>query len=127
VSSRKRDRTNPRTRLSPTHTLANASDEFIDSLRIPSLPDRIPGRLEDALIKRINAFLYQLREARRDQYVEILEIRLVRDAHRAVLTAFELNLNEAEIFYATFRQLVEDLGYERTDVGYRKVREGLDL
>lgn len=125
--SKKRDRTNPRARLSPTHTLANASDDFIDSLRIPSLPDHIPGRLEEALLKRINAFIYQLREARKDQYVEILEIRLVRDAHRAVLTAFELGLNEAEVFYATFRQLVEDLGYERTDVGYRKVREGLDL
>jgi hypothetical protein len=46
--------------------------------------------------------------------------RLVRDAYRAVLTAYELGLPDCETHYASFRQLVEELGYERVDVGFRK-------
>jgi hypothetical protein len=52
--------------------------------------------------------------------VGALELRLVRDAHRAVLTAYELGLADAEALYGDFRKLVEELGYERTEVGYRR-------
>lgn len=121
--SNKRERSQPRERLSPTNTVSDYSDDFIESLRIPQLPEQIPGRLEEAIRKRITALLYLLKEAKREQYVGTLEIRLVRDAHRAVLTAYELGISDSEVFYASFRQLVEELGYERTDVGFCKREE----
>ena len=118
--TKKHDRTEPRERRSPTATLSNYSDDFIADLEIPSLPDGIPQRLEEALRGRVNALLFQLREAKREQWVKVLEVRLVREAFRAVLTAYELKITDAEVLYATFRHLVEDLGYETTDVGFVK-------
>ncbi len=110
----------PKERLSPTSTFAHLSDEFIDALSIPELPDNIPERLAEAVRRRVNALLYALKVAKKERYVPALEIRLVRDAHRAVLTAYELNMSDGEVFYASFRKLVEELGYERTDVGFSK-------
>lgn len=125
MSKRKerKDKTNPKQRMSPTHTVAHLSDDFIEEMRIPRLPEQIPERLADALRKRVQAFLFRLKAAKKEQYVPALEIRLVRDAHRAVLAAYELGLPEGEVFYAGFRRLVEDLDYERTDVGYTKIRD----
>lgn len=117
---KKRDRTEPRLRLSPTNTVANLTDDLMASFNIPRLPDHVPSRLGEAVLKRANSLLFRLKEAKREQYVGALEIRLVRDAHRAVLTAYELGLQEAEVLYARFRSLVEDLGYARTDVGFTK-------
>ena len=94
--SRKKEESHPRARLSPTATVAHLTDQFIDAMNIPALPDNVPTRLADAVRKR------------------------VRDAFRAVLTAYELHLPDGEIFYAKFRELVEALGYERTEIGFRK-------
>jgi hypothetical protein len=116
--TKKHDRSEPRERRSPTATLSNYSDDFIADLDIPKLPDGIPQRLEEALRARVNALLFQLREAKKEQWVKVLEVRLVREAFRAVLTAHELALADSEVLYATFRHLVEDLGYESTDVGF---------
>jgi hypothetical protein len=118
--SRKKDPSRPKVRFSPTKTVANLSDDFVEGLTIPELPEQIPQRLETALRRRVAAYLYQLREAKKAQYVPALEIRLLRDAHRAVLTAYELGLSESDVYYAEFRRLVEELGYERTDVGFKK-------
>jgi hypothetical protein len=121
--SKKTDTTAPKQRRSPNQTYRNISEEFMQDLGIPDLPEQIPTRLEDALRARVQALLFHLREARREGYVKALEVRLVRDAHSAVLTAYELKMREAEEWYASFRQLVEDLGYERTDVGFTKLPE----
>jgi hypothetical protein len=94
--------------------------EFIDEMNIPSLPERIPQRMEEAIRRRVMAFLYQLKLAKKQGYVEAVEIHLVRDAHRAVLTAYELGLADSQEYYASFRQLVAELGYERTEIGFRK-------
>jgi hypothetical protein len=118
--SRKNDKSNPRQRISPTETVAHLTDDFVESLDIPPLPDSIPARLENALRRRIMAFMHYLKSARKQRYVGALELRLVRDAHRAVLTAYELGLADAEALYGDFRKLVEELGYERTEVGYRR-------
>ena len=114
----KRDRPEPRERRSPNATVANISEDFIKSLAIPELPEGLPTRLEEALRARVNALLYQLHEAKHERYVKVLEIRLAREAHRAVLTAHELHLHDAEVLYARFRRLIEELGYEGTDVGF---------
>lgn len=116
----KRDRSDPKVRLSPNATLAHLSDDFVAELNIPPLPESLPQRLADAMDRRVQALLYHLREARRREYVRALEIRLVRDTYRAVLTAYELDLPNCEVYYATFRQLVEDLGYQRVEVGFAK-------
>lgn len=118
--SNKRDR-EPRERRSPDATVANVSDDFIEGLNIPELPEGIPSRLEDALRTRISSLLFHLREAKRERYVKVLEVRLVREAHRAVLTAHELHLHDADVLYATFRSLVQDLGYKSTDAGFTRV------
>jgi hypothetical protein len=118
--SNKRDRPEPRERRSPDATVANVSDDFIKGLNIPELPEGIPARLEDALRVRINALLYQLREAKRERYLKVLEVRLAREAHRAVLTAHELHLRDADVLYATFRRLVHELGYKSVDVGFAR-------
>ncbi len=121
--SNKRERSEPRQRLSPTNTVSDYSDDFIESFQLPKLPEKIPARLEEAIRKRVTELLYILKEAQKERYIRTLEIRLVRDAHRAVLTAYELGISDSEVFYASFRQLVEELGYERTDVGFRKQEE----
>lgn len=118
--NRKRERTQA-DRLSPTNTVANLTDDLMASFNIPRLPDNVPARLEEAVLKRVHRLLFVLKEAKREQYVGALEIRLVRDAHRAVLTAYELGLPEAEVLYARFRALVEDLGYVRADVGFTRL------
>jgi hypothetical protein len=117
---RKRERSTSRERLSPTATLSNLSDEFMAGLRIPALPEQIPQRLESAVRTRVNALLFRLKEAKNEQYVRVLEARLVRDSLRAVLTAFELGLADREVMYATFRRAVEELGYESADAGFIK-------
>ncbi len=121
---RKRDRDLPKEQRSPTSTGANVSDGFIAGLDIPSLPESLPARLESALTQRIHALLFHLREARNDRYVPTLETRLLRDAHRAVLTGYELGIPDAKVHYATFRKLVEELGYERCEVGFRRLVGG---
>jgi hypothetical protein len=118
--TRRRDPSKPKVRLSPTDTVAHLTDEFIEEMNIPELPETVPARLADAVRKRVQQLLYCLREAKKARYVGALEVRLVRDAHRAVLTAYELGLPEGEIFYAKFRDLVLDLGYQRTDIGFTK-------
>ncbi len=123
--SRKRER-HERERRSPTATVASASDDFIDELGIPGLPSNIPNRLEEAIRGRVEALLFQLKEAKREQFVHPLEIRLVRDAHRAVLAAVELGLKDGEVWYATFRTLVKELGYRRADTGFTKTTPGGD-
>ena len=118
--TKRRDRPEPRERRSPDATLANVTDDLMAGLNIPRLPEGIPQRLEEGLRARINALLFQLREAKREQWVKPLEVRLVREAFRAVLTAHELALADADVLYAAFRRLIEDLGYERADVGFVK-------
>jgi hypothetical protein len=103
------------------------TDDFIAQMHIPTLPDNVPQRLESALRSRVDALLYQLREAKHRRYVAAFEIRLVRDAHKAILAASELKIPESKVWYAAFRRLVENLGYERTDVGFCKSRSGDDL
>ena len=118
--SRKRSEDEPRPRRSPTRTVADASDVFAETLDIPTLPDRVPDRLAAAIERRVEALLYQLDRAAHERWIMPLEVRIVRDAHRAVLTAYELGLTEGEVYYARFRDLVAALGYERTDIGFRK-------
>ena len=117
--TRKHEHSEPRERRSPNATLTN-TDEFIADLNIPQLPEGIPQRLEEGLRARVNALLFQLREAKREQWVKVLEVRLVREAFRAVLTAHELAIGDADVLYATFRHLVDELGYDATDVGFVK-------
>ncbi len=119
---KKRARSPSRERLSPTRTVAHLTDEFIEGLGIPPLPDRLPDRLADAIRARTDALLFHMERARTKSYAYPFEVRLVRDAHRIVLAAWELQLPDAEVYYARFRRLVEDLGYERTAVGFRKPR-----
>ena len=116
----------PRPRRSPTETVADVSSDHMDDLHLPELPRKIPDRLSKALHSRVEALLYQQEGARRARHIPPLEIRLVRDAHRAVLTACELGLSDGEVFYARFRELVEELGYERTEVGFRRTRHWPD-
>jgi hypothetical protein len=116
--TRRRDETEPRARLSPTATVEHLTDDLMAAFAIPPLPDSVPQRLADAIQRRVTALLYCLREAKTRRYVGALEIRLVRDAFRAVLTAYELQLPDCAVHYATFRQLVEDLGYEHVEVGF---------
>ena len=118
--SRRKDHSAPRSRRSPTDTVADLSNEHIDDLRLPELPTRIPERLERALRARVETLLYELDKAKRAEYIAPLEIRLVRDAHRAVLTAVELGMSDGEVYYAKFRVLVEELGYERVEVGFSR-------
>lgn len=118
--SHKRDRSEPRARRSPTQTVGDYSDDFIAELGLPELPGNIPQRLEDALRARIKALFFRLHEAKSEKYVLAIEIRLVREAMQAVLTAHELGLSDSEALYATFRQLVQELGYESTQVGFAK-------
>jgi hypothetical protein len=120
----KRDRTEPRDRRSPTETVGNYTDDFMEDLGLPTLPGKIPQRLEEALRARIKALLFRLREAKAERYVPTIEIRLVRDALQAVLTAHELGLSDSEAIYAEFRKLVEDLGYESTHVGFARKPKG---
>ena len=122
--TKKRGETEPRERWSPIATVSNYADDFLAQLNIPGLPDGIPQRLEEALRARINAFLYHLREAKKEHYIRVLEIRLVREALSAVLTAYELGLSDAPVLYASFRHAVQDLGYESVDAGWVKRREG---
>jgi len=124
--SRRRDRPEPRERRSPNATIAPHSNDFIEELNIPTLPEGIPQRLEEAVRARVDALLYELREAKKKSYVEILELRLVREAYYAVIVAYELKLPESEVYYATFRRLVEELGYERADVGFVRVDDHQD-
>jgi len=98
--------------------VADISNDHMEGLNLPELPKQLPDRLVNALRTRVKALLYELEQAARTRYVPPLEIRLVRDAHRAVLTACELGISEGEVYYARFRELVEELGYERTDVGF---------
>ena len=116
----KRERSEPRQRRSPTETVSNYTDDFIEGLDLPTLPGKIPRRLEEALRVRIKALLYQLREAKAERYVQTIEIRLVREAMATVLTAHELGLSDSEALYAKFRRRVEALGYESTQVGFAK-------
>lgn len=115
--------TEPRERRSPTETVGNYTDDFMEDLDLPTLPGKIPSRLEEALRTRIKALLYRLREAKSERYVKLIEIRLVREAMQAVLTAHELGLSDSEALYAEFRRLVEELGYESTQVGFAKRTE----
>lgn len=123
--SRKRERSE-RERRSPTATVASATDDFIEELDIPELPSNIPNRLEEGIRSRVEALLFHLKEAKHEQFVHPLEIRLVRDAHRAVLAAVELGLKDGEVWYATFRALIKELGYRRSDIGFTKAREVSD-
>lgn len=118
--SSKRERNEPRERRSPTATVSNYTDDFIEELGLPTMPGKLPKRLEDALRTRIKALFFRLREARTEKYVEAIEIRLVRDTMQSVLTAHELGLSDSEALYAQFRHLVEDLGYVSTQVGFAK-------
>jgi len=120
--TRRRERSEPRERRSPTATVANYSDDFIQELAIPPLPEAIPQRLEEALRARINALFFRLREAKKEQYIKVLEVRLVRETYQAVLTAHELGIADSEVLYAAFRHLIEDLGYEAADIGFSKRR-----
>lgn len=117
MTTKKRD---PKERLSPTATVSHLTDDLIEQMGIPPPPDNIPQRMAEAIQRRTLALLYQLREAKRREYIKALEVRLVRDAYRAVLTAYELNVPDCESYYATFRQHVEALGYESVEVGFRK-------
>ncbi|HCP44543.1 MAG TPA: hypothetical protein DIU15_00675 [Deltaproteobacteria bacterium] len=121
--SRNRDESSPRPRRSPTQTVSDATDEHMAQMNLPELPPRIPDRLEKALRRRVDALLYELQQAGNDRYIPPLEIRLVRDAHRAVLTACELGLSDGEVYYARFRELVRTLGYQRVAVGFDRPNE----
>ena len=109
-------------RFNPNETVMHMTDDFARDLQIPALPDRIPDRLTEALKRRVQAYIYHLQQARGGRYAPAMEVRLIRDAQRAVLTAFELNLPDGEVIYAEFRRAVEELGYERCEAGYRKLR-----
>lgn len=117
---KKRERTTSRERLSPTRTVAHLTDEFVEGLNIPPLPDKVPDRLASAVHERTEALLFHLEQARQKAYAYPFEVRLVRDTHRIVLTAWELGLPSAEVQYARFRQLADELGYERVSVGLHK-------
>jgi hypothetical protein len=106
-------------RASPTATVAHLTEDFMASLKIPPLPD-VPDRLAEAVTARVQLFLFHLREAKHQGHIKPFEVRLIRDALGAVLTAFELHVREAPEFYAEFHELVLALGYVRTDIGFMK-------
>ena len=125
--SSKRDRPEPREKRSPTETVADYSDDFMEDLDLPTLPGSIPKRLEEALRARIKALFFRLREAKAEKYIKALEIRLVREGLKAVLTAHELGLADSDALYAKFRRLVKELGYVSTQVGFaKKIDPGID-
>jgi hypothetical protein len=103
--------------------VANLTDDLIAEMHIPELPAQIPQRLEEAIVAKANSLLYHLREAKRHRYIQPLEVRLIRDTFRIVLTAYELNIPGSKVFYGEFKTLIADLGYERTDVGFIKKAE----
>jgi len=118
--ARKDEPSERKPRRSPTQTVAHLTDDFVDGLNIPKLPAQVPQRLRKAIRERTAALLFRLKEAKKAQYHGPFEVRLVRDAQRAVLTSCELGLPEGEVDYARFRELVDELGYRRTEVGFRK-------
>ncbi len=118
--ARRDDSTERKPRRSPTQTVAHLTDDFVEGLHIPELPGQVPARLRKAIRERTSALLFRLEEAKKAQYHGPFEVRLVRDAHRAVLTSCELGLSEGEVDYARFRKLAEELGYESCEVGFRK-------
>lgn len=118
--SRKKDDSSTVSRLSPTATLSHVTDELMKEFNIPALPENVPARLEEAIRKRVQALLYAIKEARTRRYAPVLETRLIRDAYRAVLTAYELGLADGEVYFAQFRSLVEEMGYERAAIGFKK-------
>jgi hypothetical protein len=118
--SSKRQRNEPRERRSPTATVSNFTDDFVEDLNLPAIPGSPPKRLEEALRTRIKALFFHLRQAKKERYIPAIEIRLVRDTMQSVLTAHELGLSDSEALYAKFRRLVEELGYVSTQVGFAK-------
>ena len=64
---KKRDRSEPREQRHPMATVANVSDDFIDQFNLPTLPDSIPARLEEALRARIDALFFRLKEAKSEK------------------------------------------------------------
>jgi len=88
-------------------------------LGIPELPRGLPQRLEHALTRRIEALLYRLEQSVGRRHLRPLEVRLARDAHRAVLAGHELGVKDSEVHYARLRAVLAELGYERCEVGYR--------
>jgi hypothetical protein len=119
--NRKRDALEPRPRRSPMETVKDATDDLFAELRIPGLPENVPERLQDGLRTRIEALLFHLRECKRNRFVAALELRVVREAQSAVLTACELNIRDCRVYFATLRELLEELGYERTEAGFRRL------
>jgi len=113
----------PKEKRSPVQTVAHLTDDFIAEMDIPDLPGQVPQRLEKAIHQRVEALLFRLKEAVPARYIHPLEVRLVREAQRAVLTACELNVRDCEVYYARFRALVEELGYDRADAGFVKPPE----
>ena len=118
----RRTRGESKPRFNPNETVMHLTDDFARGLNVPALPDRIPDRLADALKRRVQAYIFHLQQASGGRYAPAMEIRLIRDAQRAVLTAFELNLPDREVTYAEFRRAVEALGYQRCEAGYRKLQ-----
>lgn len=119
-------RSQPRERRSPDQTLASVTDDLIEDMHIPQVPSGIPQRLEDALNARVEALLFALKESVSHRFMDALEVRLARDAQRAVLTAVELHLRDAEVHYARFRHLMDELGFVRAEVGFRRSPDDAD-
>jgi hypothetical protein len=100
--------------------VADVSDSFMEEFDLPELPRGLPRRLEEALSRRIEALLYRLERGTTRRYLPPLEVRLARDTQRAVLAAIELDLKDADVYYARFRELMMELDYDRCEVGYKR-------
>ncbi|MBU0461661.1 MAG: hypothetical protein KJ574_03675 [Nanoarchaeota archaeon] len=123
MGRRDRDETRePPPAVPPNATLDNITDNYIDSLDLPQLP-KIPDRLEDAVKKRGEACLYHLRHAVRQRMPRPYELRMAVCVRDVISTANELGMSEAKKWNGEFRQIMKDLGYERIDLGYRKIEE----
>ncbi|MFC1754455.1 hypothetical protein ACFL96_13855 [Thermoproteota archaeon] len=116
---RKRDRKEAE-RLSPTETLDNVTDNFLETeLHIPELSS-VPERLEQSIKSRTEQCLHYLKWMNSQDYATPYEVRLIVETRDMISTAKMLGINDADRYYAQFKNLVEDLGYERIDRGFKK-------
>ena len=115
----KRNRSEPRARLAPTQTVAHLTDDFIAELSLPQVGRASKG-IQRKLVERTFSLLHELEGLAESKYDLLHEVVLIEEAQRCVFAHYELDISESEIKYASFRKIVEGLGYERNAAGFTK-------
>ena len=85
----KRKRSIPRPRLAPTHTVANLTDGFIQSLEIPQIA-RIPSGLRNKLAERAMGLLNYLESTQQRRLDLELEVTLIDTVQKTIFACYEL-------------------------------------